>query len=76
MGGRIAAQRKMSCCIRDGCGMPYSLTEPETRDVSTLRAFWKRYCPKHRIRPETQMLVTGVVAADNDNSNAVVLEVL
>lgn len=37
-----------SCCIRDGCGMPFNPNEPETRDISTLRAFWYKYCPKHR----------------------------
>lgn len=38
-----------SCCIRDYCGMPYNMAAPELRDVSTLRPFWERYCPKHRV---------------------------
>jgi hypothetical protein len=45
-------------CIRDGCGMPFDPSEPETRDTSTLRAFWRRYCPKHRVPAEPPVIVT------------------
>lgn len=37
-----------STCIRDNCGMPYDMDAIEERPRSTLKAFWQRYCPKHR----------------------------
>jgi len=51
-----------SCCIRDYCGKPFDPTIPETRDTSTLRAFWRRYCPEHRLAPEGQTIITEVRA--------------
>ena len=53
-------QPEVSCCIRDGCGAPYSMNAPETRDANTLRPFWKRYCPKHRTDGQTHEAITEV----------------
>ena len=38
------------CCIADYCGRRYDPDTPETRDVSTLRSFWKWYCPVCRVK--------------------------
>ena len=35
-------------CIADGCCAAFDSSEPETRDINSLRSFWTRYCPKHR----------------------------
>jgi len=51
-----------TCCIRDGCGKPFDPGVPETRDTSTLRAFWQRYCPEHRLALEPQTPITEVRA--------------
>lgn len=45
-------------CIRDGCGAAFDPTIPETRDPALLRAFWMRYCPRHREAPEPRMIIT------------------
>ena len=31
--------------------MPFDPSEPENRPANTLRAFWQRYCPAHRLDP-------------------------
>lgn len=41
--------KKTAICIHDGCGKEFDPTIPETRDDSTLRPFWMRYCPEHRV---------------------------
>lgn len=48
-----------SCCIRNNCGMPYDMSAPEGRDTKTLRAFWQRYCPKHRVREDGSEVIVG-----------------
>lgn len=40
-------------CIRDGCGKQFDKSIPETRDSRTLRPFWQRYCPEHRVTGKT-----------------------
>lgn len=52
--GTSAAEIRKSCCIRDGCGMPFDPTALEVREAETLRAFPMMYCPKHRALPEGQ----------------------
>jgi hypothetical protein len=46
------------CCIRDGCGLRFDASEPETRAIETLRSFWQRYCPKHRTADEPNPPIT------------------
>jgi hypothetical protein len=58
-GDRVIVESR---CIRDGCGARYNVAEPETRDISTLRAFWKRYCPKHRLADHPQTVFVNVPA--------------
>lgn len=50
---RLASPKpaQSTCCIQDYCGMPFDPTIPETRDPLELKAFWQRYCPKHRVNP-------------------------
>lgn len=40
-------------CIRNGCGKQFDKSIPETRDSRTLRPFWQRYCPEHRVTGKT-----------------------
>ena len=44
---------KMASCIADGCGMSFdsakAIEEEQDRNPETLRPFWMRYCPKHRV---------------------------
>jgi hypothetical protein len=39
--------------------MPFDPSVEETRDASTLRAFWYWYCPKHRELPEGQVRIVA-----------------
>ena len=41
----------VACCIADGCGRKFNSNEPEQRNPLTLKPFWKRYCPEHRMNP-------------------------
>lgn len=39
-------------CIKNGCGKPFDSNQPERREAVTLRPFWMRYCPEHRVTGE------------------------
>lgn len=45
-------------CIADNCGMPFDSSISETRAAETLRPFWMRYCPKHRVTGERYEAIT------------------
>lgn len=45
-------------CIADNCGMPFDSSIPETRPSDTLRPFWMRYCPKHRVTGKRYEAIT------------------
>jgi len=47
----------MQTCIRDGCGMPFDASLPETRPSNLLRPWWWLYCPKHRGLAEPATIV-------------------
>lgn len=54
--------RRMSCCIADGCGARYDMNEPESREDETLRPFWSKYCPKHRVTGKRYEAIVAKVA--------------
>lgn len=55
----VMTKTTMSCCIGNYCGMPYDMAEPELRDQSTLKAFWRLYCPEHRVPTEPNVIIVG-----------------
>lgn len=55
---------KKSCCIYDGCGMPYDMDAPENRNPEDLLPFWQMYCPRHRGNKagEKTIAIAGITA--------------
>lgn len=50
---------KMSCCIKDYCGLPFDQSIPETRDPKTLVFLWQWYCPKHRVDGKERIIIVA-----------------
>ena len=40
---------KKATCIKDGCGKTFDTSKSEKRDAATLKPFWSKYCPRHRV---------------------------
>ena len=58
-----------SCCIRDYCGKPFSMSEKEPRDGRLLKAFWPLYCPEHRLADEPQEPIVNIPKEQNGSQD-------
>lgn len=53
-------KRILASCIKDDCGKQFDTSIPEKRDIDTLKAFYLKYCPKHRTAPKSSKRILSV----------------
>jgi len=52
--------RRVSCCIADGCGMPFDFDVARADSSPNCVPFYYHYCPAHRYRETPREVIVGI----------------